>query len=354
MKMQEKPVFARCNEGIYSEIRKKVDAYLKENQSNGKANGWMILKSCVMLGFLGLSYAYLLSGACLGWLVCFPFLLLGFAVALATLNISHDGLHGAYFTSPKLNRAIGFLMDICGKSSHFWGSEHVNDHHIFTNISGYDYDLNVENPLLRLCPHAPYKKYQRYQHIYAPLLYCFYPLHNQLAETQKAFKLKEVGLKIQILSFRILHYFLFLAVPKMVLGLGWGPLLVGYFCYSGGVGITLSFVFQFAHIVDNVEFPVQGPEGKMEDSFLVHQLKTTADFSRENWLARFLFGGLNFQVEHHLFPHVSHIHLYKLSHIVKAIVKEHGLPYHENPTLLKAIYSHLKTLKKLGSPQPFG
>jgi linoleoyl-CoA desaturase len=341
-------------------LKIKVALYFKEKQISPKANVAMVIKSLFLFGLLIAAYLLLLINPWQGWVSLPLYSLLGIVVAFATMNISHDALHGAYLSSAIGNRALGYLMDICGKSSFHWGSEHVIDHHNYTNIGGYDQDLNVDNPFLRLCPNTPHIFYHRYQHLYAPLLYCIYPLYGVFDEYLKSYRIiknmqskKKKFTPAEIFFFfflKAIHFILFMIVPKIVVPLTWTQISLGYICYAAGVGVTLAFVFQLAHIVENVSFPNPKLEGKMGHSFLDHQLKTTANFATRSKLLHFLFGGLSFQVEHHLFPHVCHIHLFDLAPMIRDSELQCGLPYNENRTFLGAIKSHFRTLKALGSP----
>ena len=76
-------------------------------------------------------------------------------------------------------------------------------------------------------------------------------------------------------------------------------------------------------------------------------METTVDFAPRSRLLAWYLGGLNFQVEHHLFSRVCHIHYPALAPIVKQTAREHGLPYHHNGTFLQAVGSHARTLYRL-------
>jgi linoleoyl-CoA desaturase len=152
-----------------------------------------------------------------------------------------------------------------------------------------------------------------------------------------------------LIAFKFVHLFIFVGVPLMVLPFAWWVTVLGYFSFLAAAGLTMTVIFQLAHIVESVAFPLPNEEGKIENSFLKHQLETTSNFAVNSTLVNFLFGGLNFQVEHHIFPHVCHTHLRKISPIVKQTAEEFGLPYHSNPTFFSAISSHFKTLKKFGT-----
>jgi len=113
-------------------------------------------------------------------------------------------------------------------------------------------------------------------------------------------------------------------------------------------GITLAVVFQLAHVVEGATFPAPDEKGDIMNNWTIHQLNTTANFAMKSPLAFWFFGGLNFQVEHHLFPHICHIHYPQLAPIVKQTANEFGISYHENTTMWDAIKSHTRMLKLLG------
>jgi linoleoyl-CoA desaturase len=250
-------------------------------------------------------------------------------------------------------------MDLSGASSFYWKKEHTIDHHTFTNIADHDCDIGVPY-VLRLCPKAPRYWFHRFQHIYAPLLYSInlikWVYYSDLKRIYTILKLKnnapgnpsntEIFL---LIAFKFIHLFIFAALPIMILPYAWWIVVLGYFTFLAAAGLTMTVIFQLAHIVESVAFPLPNDEGKIENSFLKHQLETTSNFAVNSWLVNFLFGGLNFQVEHHIFPHVCHTHLRKISPIVKQTAEEFGLPYHSNPTFFSAISSHFKTLKKFGN-----
>ncbi|MEM9868828.1 MAG: fatty acid desaturase, partial [Bacteroidota bacterium] len=113
-------------------------------------------------------------------------------------------------------------------------------------------------------------------------------------------------------------------------------------------GVILSVIFQLAHIVEDADTPLPDETGSMKNTWAIHQLFTTVNFGTRNRIMNWFTGGLNHQVEHHIFPNISHIHYTKIAKIVKQTAKEFNLPYHEYKTTRKAIISHFKHLKELG------
>lgn len=148
-------------------------------------------------------------------------------------------------------------------------------------------------------------------------------------------------------SFKILHLALFVVLP--IYTVGFTPWLIGFLAYGFFAGFILSIVFQLAHIVEDTEFPVPAqPINKIEDEWAIHQLKTTANFATRNKFVCWWVGGLNFQIEHHLFPKISHVHYPQISKIIKKACADYGLPYIEYPKMRQAVVSHVTHLRQLG------
>lgn len=340
-------------------LRERVTLFFKERNLSPKAHFPMIAKSVFLIGISLLAYLLLLL-TCTGVISLFVFnLFLGFSTSIGAMNIAHDALHGAYVSNTPVNRLLGLSMDLCGTSSFYWRKEHTIDHHTFTNIAEHDADLSVP-VVLRLCPQAPRFWFHRFQHLYAPFLYCLNLIHWIYFSDVKRI-LNRVFLKsapgpgrpswlevFLMLLFKGIHLLLFLILPLLLLPFSWWIITLAYLSLLAMGGMTLTIIFQLAHIVENVAFPLPDEEGKMENSFIQHQFQTTSNFATKNWLVNFLFGGLNFQVEHHIFPHICHMHLRKISPIVQSTAKEFGISYNENPSFFAAILSHFRTLKRLG------
>jgi linoleoyl-CoA desaturase len=339
-------------------LKERVSLYFKNHGLSVKANWSMIGKSIFYLSTIALLYGLLLSnigglGAVFG-----IYLLIGFLNSIGTMNISHDALHGAYFSKSWGNRALGFIMDIAGASSFYWKKEHTIDHHTFTNIAEHDADLDVPF-VLRLCPQAKRRWFHRFQQFYAPILYCLNFIHwvyvSDIKRIVNIFKnwrsppgnpsKSEIAL---LLTFKVVHIMLFLVLPILCLPFAWWQIGLAYLSFLAIGGLTMTTIFQLAHIVENVAFPSPSNEGKIETGFIEHQFATTSNFATKSKLVRFLFGGLNFQVEHHIFPNICHAHLPKIASIVKDTANEFGIAYNENPSLFAALRSHFRTLKKFG------
>jgi linoleoyl-CoA desaturase len=113
----------------------------------------------------------------------------------------------------------------------------------------------------------------------------------------------------------------------------------------------MSVVFQLAHCVEDADFP-QAEDGanRLPSTWAVHQVETTVDFARHNWFLTWYLGGLNFQIEHHLFPTICHIHYPRISSIVQKTCADYNVRYVSHDGVLAVLASHWRWLRRMGSP----
>lgn len=338
---------------FYPEVKRRVDAYFKENHLS-RSGGWrLILKTAFLVVVDLLIYAAILSNY-FGFLGVFVlYTLLGISTCLICLNVIHDTLHGAFFKNKKLNRNFGYLFDVNGFSSQVWTISHNLEHHTYTNIPGVDKDID-KMFFLRLSPTDGMYPFHRYQNWYALPLYMMttlnWALYSDFTYFWNAIKEGKVSLKDTILfvTGKLIFLSIFILIPMAVLSVTWWQILLSFISMQSVGGLIAAIVFQMAHVVEGVEYPMPDENGNMENLWAIHEVKTTANFAVDNiWLTH-VIGGLNFQIEHHLFPHVSHVHYPAISKVVKQTAQEYGLPYLCKPTFYEAICSHLRTLRKLG------
>jgi linoleoyl-CoA desaturase len=124
--------------------------------------------------------------------------------------------------------------------------------------------------------------------------------------------------------------------------------LIYYATAAMVVGITLSVVFQLSHVVEEAEFVAPTEANRIENAWAIHQVESTVDFARRSKLAAWLLGGLNFQIEHHLFPRICHVHYPAMSKIVEQTCKDFGIEYHEHPSFAAGVASHFRWLRTMG------
>ncbi len=323
----------------------------------------MKLKTVNMLALYFVPYLLMLILDPSALWVILAFVLMGIGMASVGMSVMHDAAHGAYHKSPKVNDFIASSIYLISGNLTTWRLQHNVLHHTYTNIEGLDDDLDTQG-LLRLHPDQQFKKMHRYQVWYAPLLYSLLTLNwviskdfSQLMRYQKegVAKLSAEDLRkewIKLIGTKVLYFGLFVALPVIFLSVAWYVPIIGFVVMHLIAGFILSFVFQLAHVVDHVQtHSLPQDDSPMQDAFLEHQLQTTSDFARRSKLVGWFVGGLNFQVEHHLFPHICHIHYPAISEIVRKTAEEFGLPYYEHRTLVQAIKAHLRSLKIYGNPR---
>jgi linoleoyl-CoA desaturase len=322
-----------------------------------KANGAMVTKTVTLLALTFVPYALILSGR-FSALAMLPLaMVMGVGLAGIGFSVSHDALHGAYSSRPWVNRLIGLSFDLCGANGYMWKITHNVIHHTYTNIEGIDEDLTV-SPLLRLSPAAEHKPIHRYQHLYAFAAYSMSTLFWVFVKDYKYFLQRDLGpyknkkhppAEIATLVItKLVYYAWALVLPLWLLPIPWWQVLIGFVVLHLTAGLILGVVFQLAHVVEGTDYPAPDPEGVMEHAWLVHEMATTSNFGRGNRLLCWYVGGLNFQVEHHLFPRTCSVHYPAISPIVEEVAREYGVPYNAQPTLRAAIASHYRMLKKLG------
>src|SRR6476659_9187144 len=350
------PKFAAPALSLHVVLKKNVNEYFQQKRLSSTGNNKLYIKAGLLLTSYILIYTHLIFFTPNPLLAIIECILLGILTASIGFNVMHDGAHGSFSKYSWLNKLAAVNLDFLGASSFMWNIKHNVIHHAYTNIDGIDDDINAR-PFLRLCGSQKRYTIHRYQYIYFWLLYCLlYLFWIFFADYKKYFshKIGNVSLPklmskdhISFWGFKVLHAFLFIGLPIYFYGLtAW---LAGFLIYAAASGFLLSIVFQLAHTVDDTSFPVAvQPINKMEDEWSLHQLKTTANFATKNKFITWFVGGLNYQVEHHLFPKISHIHYPVICNIVRQTCRESGLPYIEHNKMSSAIGSHISHLKKLG------
>lgn len=339
------------------ELRRRVQAYLDERHASGHDDIRTYIKVALILALFGVSYWQLVFVAnTLGSALLWGFLL-GHAIVLIGFNIMHDGAHQAMSKYRWINSAAARSLDFVGASVDLWRVKHNVLHHTYTNIAGIDQDLDSAERM-RFSPGHEHHAHHRFQHWYALPMYCLLSLNWVTADFLEFFRRKignhalpkhkpqEIAL---FLGFKTLYFGYALVVPLLLHT--WWHVALGFVLVHFVAGFFLAIVFQLAHVVEATAFPIPDPvTGNADDEWALHQLKTTANFAVNNPFVTWYAGGLNFQVEHHLFPKVTHVHYPEINKILKQTCAEFGYPYLEYPTLRSAVASHVRLLKTLGEP----
>jgi len=334
-------------------VKKRVDAYFAEKRISRHANWVMYGKAALHLIVFAALYAAILSEQFSKPAMILMAMVIGILHGWVGVNVTHDALHGAFSSSSKVNKIVGYLFDFCGLSSYVWRDSHNFHHHIYTNVPGIDHDIE-QNIFLRFSPTDKHYWFHRYQHYYWPLFYCLTGVNWIFFSDYKWFFAESAKRQmptneiVAFFFFKALNFTLFFVIPMLVMTLPWWQIVIGYAALQLAGGFFVALIFQLAHMVEGLEYPEPNTEGLMEHQWAVHEMLTTCNFGTQNGFLNYFCGGLNFQVEHHLFPYVCHVHYSKISPIVKLTALQFGLPYNENPSLMAAIKSHVRHLKKLG------
>lgn len=318
----------------------------------------MVLKTILFLGGLPVLYVLIVFGQFSLGVTFVLTILIGMCMAFIGFNVAHDAIHGSYSSNRTVNRILGYSFNLMGANAYVWKITHNVVHHTYTNIPGHDEDLDVAPGLLRLSHLEEKKPIMKYQHLYAFLLYGLASLSWVFRKDFKKFFQDKIGHTDNtnhpreeyfiLFFFKAVYYTLFIVVPLLVMDITWWQFVIGFLIMHLAEGLVLGLVFQLAHAVEETDFPEPDNLGSMEESWAVHQMQTTANFSMKSPFAAFFCGGLNFQIEHHLFANICHIHYPAISHIVRRVAEKHGVPYHENVTFLDALGSHYRILKRMG------
>lgn len=344
---------ANQKDDFFTVVKKRVEQDFAIQAKSCHANWQMWLKTLLLLVAYVTCYGALISNSFSFNGVLLLYCGLGIIKPLIGFNVTHDALHGAYSHYHKLNRFLGYSFDINGTSSYIWKITHNVLHHTYTNIPGHDSDID-KAIWLRLSPKDEVYWFHRYQPYYAPFLYCLTSLNWILFFDPVWFYRGAINGKVPpkdtaiFTTLKIFSLFFFIGLPMYLLSLSWWQVLLGYFCMQFVGGFMIALVFQLAHIVESVAFPEPDSVGRMANNWATHELLTTSNFATHNRVLSYFLGGLNFQIEHHLFPNVCHVHYPHISKIVKKTTEEFGLPYNEQPTFFQAIGSHFRMLGKLG------
>jgi linoleoyl-CoA desaturase len=341
------------------EVKAEVSDYFSRNRLSKRGNAAMIAKSVILLtAYLG-SYGLILSGLPTVFGMWFLCLVMGVAMAGLGFSVCHDALHGAYAADPRVNRLLGYVFDALGANSYMWRLTHNRLHHLYTNVRGYDEDVDV-SPLIRLSPHSPHQPIHRFQHVYAFLLYALSTVFWVFAKDYGYFLRRHLGpykdMKhpasawVFLIVSKLAYYLAMIALPLLVLDIAWWQFLIGFLTVHATAGLILGGIFQLAHVVETTQHISENDAATVKLRWMEHQLRTTNDFARGNRVLSWYLGGINFQIEHHLFPKICHVHYPAISPIIEAVAARHGIPHNSCPTLLSAVRSHYRTLKRLGKP----
>ena len=348
------------NIDFYKTLQKRVRTYFKDNNITRYGNFSMVLKSVVMIAMYFVPFILLLTVVNSVWLSLLMWVLMAIGVSGIGVAIMHDASHGAYSKHKFINTFLGGLISVAGGSDTVWNIQHNVLHHTFTNVTGMDEDIDPGS-ILRFSPHEERKPYHKYQYLYAWFLYGLMTISwITLKDFKQVSRYKKIGLtKTNRLSFgkiltiiivtKVLYYAIFLVLPLIFSPIAWYFTVLGFLIMHFITGVTLGLIFQTAHVVPTSNYPMPDESGNIKADWAVSQLFNTSNYAPKSKIFSWFVGGLNFQIEHHLFPNVCHVHYKKISKIVRETAKEYNLPYYSEKTFFRAVKSHALMLKTLGS-----
>jgi linoleoyl-CoA desaturase len=355
----QRPKFPK-DSGFQAEVGRRVAAYFHATGRRERDSWQMYLKTAIILTWCAASYALLVFVVSSLW-AAIP-LAICFALGLGAIgfSIQHDGGHQAYSSRRWLNKLASYSLDVMGASSFLWHWKHHIFHHTYSNIAGQDTDIEL-GAILRVSPHQRRRWFHRWQHLYLWPLYGLMSGRWHLYGDYKDYFTGYLGPHriprpkgwdaVIFWAGKLWSMALLLVVP-MLFHPVWVVLLF-YLLVTGLLGVIMSVVFQLAHCVEEADFPLPDPAThRMENSWAIHQAQTTVDFARRSKILSWYLGGLNFQIEHHLFPHVCHVHYPAISKIVEATCEEYGVRYSVHRTFLAGLASHFRWLRRMGQSAP--
>ena len=341
---------------FHQELKTRINQYFEESGKPMTGGTTLLLKGSLLVAVMAALYVHLVFFTPPTAWALFECVVLGCAIAAIGFNVMHDGAHGSFSSHPWVNRTAAYTLGVLGGSPYMWNSKHNLIHHTYTNIEGHDDDINIQ-PFMRMTPEQPRYAAHRYQHFYFWFLYCMlYISWIFVMDYQKYFsrqigamplKTMSTGEHVSFWAFKVINIGVYLVLPIYMVG--FLPWLTGFLLSTAIAGFVLSMVFQLAHTVEDAAFPVpHAVTSKLDDEWAIHQVRTTANFATDNKLVSWLVGGLNFQIEHHLFPKISHVHYPAISKIVQQVCSEFDVTYNNYTRTRNAVVSHVMYLRQMG------
>jgi linoleoyl-CoA desaturase len=343
------------------ETRREVEQYLAAGRTRIRGALLLYAKAPIAFGLTAVSWSVLMfvRPSLIPGLICVVGLVVG--ALLTAFCVQHDANHGAYFRQRRHNHLLGWTADaFLGFSSYAWRVKHNVAHHTYTNIDGHDDDI-TQMPIARLTPSQATRPWYRFQQYYIWPMYTLMGLRWQTVGDIAAFARGRIG-ESALRAPRGWHLagviagkaiFVAWAVVIPLLVYPWWAVLATYAIFTMTTSLIMATTFQLAHCVEEASFASADEVRAERPVWAVQQVETTVDFCPRNAVLTWALGGLNFQIEHHLFPLVPHTHYPKIAEIVRRNCAKHGVRYASQPSLWAALRSHflhLRTMGRLGLP----
>ncbi len=352
----------RKDTDFVTELRSSVDDYFKAKGISTYANAAMVFKTIALFTITFAPYFLILFVPMPIWAMALLAMVIGIGFAGIGFSVGHDALHNAYSSNSTVNYLLGLSFNLVGANDYIWKIKHNQRHHTYTNIYQKDEDLEA-GYLLRFSPKAPWNKVHGFQAYTAYFIYSLFSLGWVVFfDIEKLFLYNGNGSPngnvkhpraelIKLFAFKIFYFAYMLVLPMFVLPIPWWYVLIGFVIMHLTAGLILTLVFQLAHVIEEVNFPEpEMPSGLVDNAWAVHQMETSANYATGNKLLTWYVGGLNYQVEHHLFPNICSIHYPEISPIVQRIAKKYNVTYHNEHGFFSALSSHHRLLVRLSKP----
>ena len=360
--MEAETKLAFDNGGAFiQDTRREVEQYLSRGRTRLRGAIQLYAKAPIALALTAVSWSalmFLQPGIVLASL-CLLGLVLG--SMLTAFCVQHDANHGSYFRKRRWNHLVGWSADaFLGFSSYAWRVKHNVAHHTYTNVDGFDDDA-TQVPLLRFAPSQPVRPWYRFQQYYIWPMYMLMGLRWQIAGDLAAFRRGRVGESALrpprgwtlagVVVGKAIFLTWALVIPMLVYP--WWGVVAAYLGFTMITSLIMATTFQLAHCVQEASFASPDELRDERRVWAVHEVETTVDFCPRNPVLTWMLGGLNFQIEHHLFPKVPHTHYPKIAEIVRRNCDLHGVRYSFHPSLggaLRSHFLHLRAMGQLGLP----
>ena len=340
------------------ELRRRVDEYFRTTGRRQRDCWQMYLKTAIIIASLAVSYLLLVFAVQTWWQSVPLAVMLGLAAAGIGFNIQHDGGHHAYSDHRWINQLMAMTLDFIGGSSYLWHWKHDVIHHTYVNVTGHDSDLNL-GIFGRVTPHQRRLAFHRWQHLYLWPLYGFLAIRWQLVDDFRRLIAGRIGSHrirrptggdlVFLVAGKAIFFTWAFGIPLLFHPVN--AVLIHYGVAALVLGTTLAAVFQVAHCVEEAAFPVASAgTRRIERAWAVHQAETAVDFARPSRVIAWLLGGLNFQIEHHLFPRVSHVNYPAISKLVEQTCRDFGVAYIEHRSFREGVTAHFRWLRRMGMP----
>ncbi len=339
---------------FHQKLRNRVAEYFEKRKLHEHANAKMITKTLIIFAVAFTAYGLIIANIfplLISWSLC---IIMGIACAGLGMSVAHDSIHGGYSSNKAINYILGYTLNIIGGNRYVWSITHNVVHHAYTNVHHVDEDLELA-PFIRLSPFEERKKIHRFQHILAFVAYGFATIFWVFIKDYKKMLQRDLGPYknkkhpwqewVLLIVFKIIYYAYMIVIPLLVFT--WWQWLIGFLTLHFVAGTILGITFQMAHTVEGTDH-AGNLEEMNQQAWAIHQMKTTSNFAMKSRFLTWYMGGLNFQVEHHLFPKICSVHYPAISRIVRDTAAEYKVPYHYYPTFLSAIVSHYRFLKRMG------